>query len=110
MDIDWTQIRGALSRIERQLSKAREVIKASDAETVRDWPEVTREELEAAFPNWRAECGNNWVRDFMEKKIGKTNYRIRRGTRKYRISPECWRALNLGDRLAAEGHESMNRS
>ena len=96
MDIDWTQIRGAIKRIEVELSKAEKVIERTDADLVRDWPEVRRQELEAAFPNWRTEFGPNWVRDFMAKKIGKANYRVRPGSRKYRIAPEAFRALNLG--------------
>ena len=95
MDIDWTQIRGALSRIEKQLSKAQEVIKTSDKETVRDWPEVTRDQLQAAFPNWQAEYGKDWIHDFMEKRIGRQNFRIRPGNRRYRIAPECWKTLKL---------------
>jgi hypothetical protein len=98
MDIDWTQIRGALSKIEKQLSKAQDVIKASDEATTQDWPEISRDELEAAFPNWRKEYGNNWVRDFLEKKLGRENYRSRRGSRRYRIAPECWEALDLARR------------
>lgn len=96
MDIDWTQIRGAIKRIENELSKAEKVIERTDADLVRNWQEVRREELEAAFPNWRTEFGPNWGRDFMEKKVGKANYRVRPGSRKYRIAPEAFRALNLG--------------
>jgi hypothetical protein len=88
MDIDWTQIRGALSRIERQLAKAHQVIESSDAEAVRDWPEVSREELEAAFPRWREEYGSSWTRDFLDKRFGRENYRARPGCRTYRIAPQ----------------------
>ena len=95
MDIDWTQIRNALARIEGELSKAQKVIDTTEADLVRDWPEVRREELEAAFPNWRKDYGPDWVHDFLEKRIGRENFRIRRGSRKYRISPEAYRALNL---------------
>ena len=95
MDIDWTSIRGTLARVEQQLSRAREVIRSSDAEAFRDWPEVTRKELEFAYPDWRTQYGNNWIRDFMDQRIGKENYRIRQGSRKYRIAPECWQSLNL---------------
>ena len=108
MDIDWTQIKGALSRIEKQLSKARQVIRSSDDEAFRDWPEVTREELQAAFPNWRAECGEDWLHDFMEKRIGRQNYRARQGSRKYRISPECWKALDLGHRIGVREMENAH--
>ena len=96
MDIDWTQIRSALARIENELSKAQKLIESTDADLVRDWPEIKREELEAAFPNWQTEYGPNWVHDFLEKRIGRENFRARRGSRKYRISPEACRALNLG--------------
>ena len=93
MEIDWTQIRGALARIENELSKAERLIKQTDVGN--EWPEVSRSELEAAFPQWRLEYGNNWIRDFMEKKIGRENYRIRRGSSKYRISPECLKTLHI---------------
>lgn len=95
MDIDWTRIRGTLARIEHQLSRANEVIESSDAEAFRDWPEVSRKELEDAFPDWRRQYGNNWIRDFMDQRIGRENYRARRGSRKYRIAPECWKSLNI---------------
>jgi hypothetical protein len=101
MDIDWTQIRGALSRIEEELSRAKKVIDSTDEDLVRDWPEVRRQDLEAAFPNWREEYGPNWVHDFLEKRIGRENFRIRKGSRKYRISPEAYRALNLGIKVQA---------
>ena len=99
MDIDWVQIRGALSRIERELSKARDVIETSDDTVASDWPEVGREDLEAAFPDWRKECRHSF-KEFLERRIGADNYRVRRGNRTYRISPECLRALNL---TAAKG-------
>lgn len=95
MDIDWAGIRGALKRIEKELARAREVIQASDQEAVRDWPEVTRDQLEAAFPNWRAEFGSHWTRDFMDKRFGRANYRARPGSRRYRIAPEVFRELFL---------------
>lgn len=93
MDIDWTGIRATLSRIEKQLSRAREVIDVSDEEAFRDWPEVTRAELQSAFPKWQEEYGKDWMRDFMEKRIGREHFRIRKGNRKYRISPERWQTL-----------------
>ena len=34
-------------------------------------------------------------RDFLEKKFGRENFRLRRGSRRYRIEPECWKALEL---------------
>lgn len=101
MEIDWAQIRGALARIEGALAKARDVIKSSDEEAVRDWPEVTREELEAAFPDWRREYGSHWTRDFMEKRFGRGNYRARPGSRRYRIAPEVFRGLPVGREGAA---------
>lgn len=101
MDIDWTKIRGALSRIEDQLSKAQEVIRSSDEETSRDWPEVTRDQLQSAFPNWEEDYGRDWIHDFMEKRIGRENFRIRPGNRRYRIAPECWKALRLDKARAA---------
>ncbi len=101
MDIDWTQIRGAIARIEQQLARAQKVVETTESEIVRDWPEVRREDLEAAFPNWRAEYGSDWTHDFMEKKIGRLNYRFRRGSKTYRISPEVFRTLNLGGEAAS---------
>lgn len=106
MDIDWTQIRSALARIGNELSKAQKVIDTTDADFVRDWPEVNREDLETAFPNWQVEYGPNWAHDFLEKKIGRENFRARRGSRKYRISPEAYRALNLGAKLVTKERES----
>lgn len=105
MDIDWTQIRGAIARIEQELAKAQKVVDSTDAELIRDWPEIRREELEAAFPNWRTEYGSDWTRDFLEKRIGRQNYRSRRGSRKYRIAPEVARALNLAGLAKANAPE-----
>jgi hypothetical protein len=96
MDIDWTQVRNALKRIESRLAEAQEAIERTDA--ANDWPEVSRSELEAAFPRWREEYGRNWMRDFMEKRIGAGNYRTRRGSRKYRIAPEVLAGLPVGPR------------
>lgn len=93
MDIDWTQIRGAIHRIERQLSRAREVIKTSDEEALRDWPEVTKDDLQAAYPRWESEYGKDWMHGFMEKRIGRENFRVRPGGGRYRIAPRCWEAL-----------------
>lgn len=93
MDIDWANIRKAVSRIENELARAEKVIKATD---VRDeWPEVSRDELQAAFPNWRQEFGNDWNRGFLQKRIGKANYRARPGSSRYRIAPDVLRSLNL---------------
>ncbi len=108
MDIDWAKIRGALARIEKELARARDVIDASDREAVRDWPEVTREELEAAFPNWRAEFGSHWTRDFMDKRFGRRNYRARPGSRRYRIAPEVYREL-MARREGAGSSETEQR-
>ena len=93
MDRDWARIRSALARIENELSKAQKVIDATDV--ANEWPQVTREELQAAFPRWREEYGSNWIRGFMKKRIGKENYRARRGSKKYRIAPEVLEALHL---------------
>ena len=93
METDWAQIRKTLSRIQRELDKANRVIEATDV--ANDWPEVTRDQLEAAFPRWREECGSNWHHDFMEKKIGRKSYRTRRGSKTYRIDPEALRALQI---------------
>jgi hypothetical protein len=106
MDIDWTQIRGAMARIEQELKKAQKAVDSTDAELVRDWPEVRRADLEAAFPRWRTEYGSDWTRDFMEKRIGRPNYRFQRTTKTYRIAPAVMRALNLG---APPGPESERR-
>jgi hypothetical protein len=105
MDIDWTQIRSTIKRIEEQLSKAQKVIDTTEADLVRGWPEVGRAELEAAFPDWRREFGPNWRRDFLEGKIGKGNFVLRPGGRKYRISPAVYRALNLGAPKPAAGEK-----
>jgi hypothetical protein len=120
MDIDWTNIRAALSRIEKQLSRAREVIDVTDEETSRGWPEVSRAELQSAFPNWQVEYGKDWMHDFMEKRIGRENFRIRKGNRKYRIAPECYKTLRPAmegapleqpalERPAMEGKSSAER-
>jgi hypothetical protein len=96
MDIDWAKIRSTLERIERQLARANEVIDRTDV--ANEWPEVSRDELQAAFPNWREEYGNDWIRDFMEKKIGRANYRAKRGSKQYRISPQVLKELPVAPR------------
>jgi hypothetical protein len=98
MDIDWTQIRATVARIENALSKAKKTVEETDADIVQGWPEVARRELEAAFPNWRREYGSDWTHDFLEKKIGRENYRLLRGSRKYRIAPDAYRALGLAQK------------
>jgi hypothetical protein len=95
MDIDWTKIRETVKRIERELSKADERASRADADVVRDWPLVRREDLEAAFPDWRRDFGPDWRRDFLGKRIGRENYRFIRGTREYRIAPDVFRGLGL---------------
>src|SRR5687768_7724212 len=110
MDIDWTKIRETMKRIEGELSKAEERTARTDAEVVRDWPRIRREELEAAFPDWRRECGPDWSRDFLKKRIGRANYRLCRGTREYRIAPEVFRALNLGARDGPRGAPGPSRT
>jgi len=103
MDIDWTQVRETLKRIERELSKTEAVVAKTDAEVVHDWPQVRKADLEAAYPQWRRDYGPSWSRDFLDKVIGHSNYRWLPGARKYRIAPEVYRALNLG-RLEKSGH------
>lgn len=93
MNIDWTQIRGAIKRIESELAKAQQVIE--DTDVSHTWPEVSRKELESLFPAWREEYGSNWMRDFMERKIGKGNFRVRRGSSRYRIAPDVCQTLGL---------------
>jgi hypothetical protein len=93
MNIDWTQIRGAIKRIESELAKAERVIEDTDVSHA--WPEVSRRQLESLFPTWRQEYGSNWMRDFMERRIGKGNFRVRRGSSRYRIAPEVFRTLGL---------------
>ena len=95
MDIDWTKIRETVKRIERELSKADERASRADADVVRDWPRVRREDLEAAFPDWRRDFGPDWSRDFLRKRIGRENYRFCRATREYRIAPDVFRGLAL---------------
>ncbi len=98
MEIDWTQIRGALSRIDAQLSKARRVIRETDADEVLGWPEFTRAELEAAVPDWRQLFGDDWRKDFLHNGIGSDKYRVRHGGRRYRIHPEALKALGIEKR------------
>ncbi len=93
MEADWAQIRKTLSRIQRELDKANRVIEATDV--ANDWPEVTRDQLQIAFPRWREECGSNWNRDFMERKIGRKSFRTKRGSKTYRIDPEVLRELQI---------------
>lgn len=93
MDFDWVKIRETVKRIDQQLAAARKVIDEKDV--ANDWPEVTRRRLEEAFPRWREEFGKDWRRDFLEKKIGKGNYRSRPGSHKYRIAPEVLAALAI---------------
>jgi len=95
MDIDWTKIRETVKRIERELSKADERASRADADVVRDWPRVRREDLEAAFPDWRRDFGPDWSRDFLRKRIGRENYRFCRASREYRIAPDVFRGLAL---------------
>ena len=53
----------------------------------------SRQELETAFPDWRSQYGSSFSRDFMEKRFGRENYRVRKGGRSYRISPESWASI-----------------
>jgi hypothetical protein len=93
MDIDWLKIREAVKRIDQQLAAAEKVIEETDV--TRSWPEVTRKQLEAACPNWREELGHDWHRDFLDKRIGKLNYRIKPGSHKYRVAPEVLAELHI---------------
>ncbi|MBI4604906.1 MAG: hypothetical protein HY721_23340 [Planctomycetes bacterium] len=103
MEIDWANIRGALSRIERELAKAQEVIEATDVRN--EWPEVTRKQLQAAFPDWRKAHGNDWIHDFMDKVIGRENYRSRPGSPRYRIAPKVLEALHLAPESPGRGRD-----
>jgi hypothetical protein len=93
MNIDWAKIRETVKRIDQQLAATEKVL--AERDVANDWPEVTRRRLEEAFPRWREEFGKDWRRDFLEKKIGKGNYRAKPGSRKYRIDPEVLAALKI---------------
>lgn len=109
MDIDWTQVRQTLKRIEGELSKAEAAAAKTDAEVVQDWPEVRKSDLEAACPDWRQKYGPSWSRDFLDQFLGHRNYRWRPGARKYRIAPEVFAALKLGGGLGSSNDGEADR-
>lgn len=94
MDIDWTKIRAAVARIEKDLAKVEKVIDETDVR--KEWPEVTRAELQAACPNWREEFGDDWSRGFLQHRIGKGNYLTCPGGGRYHISPRVLEELRIG--------------